>query len=350
MIDTLPVLYFYLSGGGYISLPENFQKKNLEDILNYNSSVGSPSIFRDPIYALVYPYSISTSYEYLNDSAYLSRASYLTPLSLGLGSRMGKYFLQLDGRFWGSYIDKVGDYQVYLWKASLYAKNYSISSIYNVFQRSAYVGTYPYGDAVLDFYESWIYFINYAFELSYEAEFLRYFSGFGINGKGSPIWSGFFTSFGGFSLMARQISYLGTTIIPVRVEGELMKTWVKGRYNLDFDLSVGYVFSIKDFMRGLILENKVEYRRFSERGETSFGMRWFLSKGGKFYGFEPKFSYTFASRLKPEIFVGYLYPERMGIYGGISVKLFRRKLSLAYKHTNRSFYAGLEVAYAKFGF
>jgi hypothetical protein len=349
LIDTLPVFYIYLTGGGFISLPDSLKKKNLEDVLNYNSSVGSPSILRDQIYALVYPFSISASYEYLNDSAYLSRASYLSPLSLSLGSKVGGYFLQIDGRFWGSYIDKKGDYQVYLGKASLYAPKFSISTIYTLFQRSAYIGSYPYGDRVLDFYERWIYFGNYGFEVAYQGEFFNYFSGFGINPKGAPIWTGFSTSFEGFKFTGRQISYLGTTVIPVRVEGEVGKVWTKGNYNIHFDLFLAYVFSAKDFRRGLILENFVEYREFSEKGEKSFALRWFVSKGGKFYGVEPRFSYTFAGRVRPEIFLGYLYPERTGVFFGVSFKFFRRKFTIAYKHTNRSIYGGLEVGYAKFG-
>jgi hypothetical protein len=155
--------------------------------------------------------------------------------------------------------------------------------------------------------------------------------------------------FEGFKFTGRQISYLGTTVIPVRVEGEIMKVWTKGKYNIDFDLFLAYVFSAKDFRRGLILENLVEYREFSEKGEKSVGLRWFVSKGGKFYGIEPRFSYTFAGRVRPEIFLGYLYPERMGVFFGVSFKFFRRKFTIAYKHTNRSIYGGLEVGYAKFG-
>ncbi len=347
MVDTLPVFYLYLSGGGYVSIPDSIS--NFEGTLNYNSSVGSPSILRDPIYALVYPFSISTSYEYLNDSVYLSRVSYLSPLSFSLGSKLGKQFLQIDGMFWGSYIDRVGDYQVYFARASLYAQKFSFSTIYTLFQRSSYIGSYPYGDQVLDFYESWIYFGNYAFEISYYGDFFNYFSGFGMNEKGAPIWAGFFTNFGGYNFKVRQISYLGTTLIPVRVEGDIGRVWIKGKYNLAFNLFLAYVFSAKDLKRGLILENRIEHRRFSERGETSFSLRWFISKGGKFYGFEPMVSYTFSGKVKPEIFVGYAYPGKMGIFLGMNLKLFRKKFTVAYWNTNRSFYAGLEVGYARFG-
>lgn len=354
MIDTLPLFHVILSGGLTLSLPKSY--KTFEDIANYYSTAGSSSILREYVFAYTYPYSVSSrNSEYLSDSAYLIRPFYTKPLFMSVGGRIGKSYLQVEGGFWGSYIDTVGDYDVSFGKISFSSyssllKEFTVSGLFTTSRRSAYIGRYPYGDTVLDFYENWIYFPSGGLEFVSRGDGYGYFSGFVYNNSGVPLWAGFYKAVNGYNIRFRQISFLSTTILPVRVEGEVGRVFVRGRYNLDFYAFIGYIFNSENFKNGLIFENKLGYTGFFEGGEMGISARWFLSGGGEVLGFEPVIRYRFAKRFRPEVFIGYLYPVDKALFGGISLNLFRRNFTFAYNNSHRSFYLGMEFEYAKFGF
>ncbi len=347
-------MYVVLKGGITLSFPEKF--KTFEDIANYRSIVGSSYILRDKVFLYTYPYTSSSFLtEYTSDSLRLFQPSFLKPVELSLGTRVGGSYLQVDHSFWGSYTDKVGDYQVYMGKISYSSyssvlREYTVSLLYSMFQRSAYIGRYPYGDTVFDFYEKWIYFGNFGVEFTSRGDLYRFFSGFSYNSVGIPVWVGFSNSVSGYNLTFRQISFLATSTIPVRSEFYMNRTFIRGKSTLSGFLFVGYVFSSENLSRGLILENNFSYTRFMEMGSWGISLRWFVSRGGEMYGFETLLKYEFATRFRPEIFVGYLYPNRVGFFGGISINMFRKNVMLAYDNTSRSIHLGMEVSHAKFSF
>lgn len=354
MIDTLPIIYLVLKGGLTLSVPDRY--KNFEDIANYNSTVGSSRILRKNVFAYTYPYNASSPItEYTSDSASIFQPSFYKPTEVSLGWKMGKYYIQFDGGFWGSYVDRQGDYQVYSGRLNLssyasFLREYTISILYNMFQRSAYIGRFPYGDTVLEFYEKWIYFDNVGFEFISRGDLYSFFSGFSYSERGIPIWSGFTKEISGFNLRIRQISFLSTTILPVRTDMNISKRFILGKYNIDNDLFVGYVFSSRSFYKGLIVEHRIRYTRFFASGEGKLNFRWFISKGGENYGFEPSVGFKFARRPRMEVFLGYFYPSDRGIFGGITIDMFRRNIIIGYYNENRSFHLGMEVDYVRFGF